>query len=111
MKTNYIDDIEKILLHFEQNQGKVFVEKMKQIFKSRIPIDIQEIELAIEEKNIELLIKKSHLIAGSLASLKFYRGFELAKKTENYALSGNTEEAILHSKQITNYLKIMIQAF
>ena len=75
------------------------------VFKSRIPQDIKDLEIAFEKQDIELLKQKAHMLAGSLGSLQFQKGTILAQEIEDQAMKDDKEQAIQNTGKLILYLK------
>ena len=99
------DDFKSILFHLEKKEGKQFVNSMVSIFEKRIPLDIANLENAIEKNDLNLLIKTSHFLIGSLCSMSFENGAILAKEIESYSNRNESNNATRSAHQLIIYLK------
>jgi signal transduction histidine kinase/CheY-like chemotaxis protein/HPt (histidine-containing phosphotransfer) domain-containing protein len=104
------DDFSFILKSLEAEEGADFLQAMLTVFNRRIPQDIAELQRAVADHDLAAIKTKSHMLAGSLSSLRFQKGWELAKKTEQAALAQQDQEALEGSKQLIDYLNAALAA-
>lgn len=94
------------LIHRE---GSAFVEELMGIYNERIPKDIDFIEKGCDSGDLELVKQKAHLVASSLTTLEFKRGYEISKQLED-AISRSDDESIeQYCKELTDYLKLTLE--
>lgn len=98
------DDFISILNNIEKELGKEFVEMMLEIYRRRIPLDIIELEQALNIQDMEVIRSKAHLLAGSLSSLYFVAGTKLAKNVENCAFIKDYETIHIKTICLIDYL-------
>ena len=98
------DDFITILNNIEKELGKEFVEMMLEIYRRRIPLDIIELEQALNIQDMEVIRSKAHLLAGSLSSLYFVAGTKLAKNVENCAFIKDYETIHIITICLIDYL-------
>ncbi|NNK81459.1 MAG: Hpt domain-containing protein, partial [Flavobacteriales bacterium] len=104
------EDFKAIIQAMRKDEGDELVDNLLKIFLNRIPKDMEELASARETRDFESLSKKSHLLAGSLISLRFEKGFELARSVEKYAFEKKHEEANRSSAMLIDYLAKTIQS-
>ena len=98
------DDFIAILNNIEKELGKDFVEMMLEIYRRRIPLDIIELEQALNMRDMDVIRSKAHLLAGSLSSLYFVAGTKLAKNVENCAFIKDYETIHIKTFCLIDYL-------
>jgi CheY-like chemotaxis protein len=105
------DDLRLTFNAFQEEEGEEFLHQMLAIFVKRIPSDIQEIKLALKEKNIDKLQYKSHLIAGSLSSFMLNQGTLYAKTMEKNCfdkkmslVDSSAEKLVLYLENVLNFI-------
>lgn len=105
------DDFKTILSNIEQEYGKEFLDTMLEVYQRRIPTDIAALEKALKEKDTITLQTKAHLLAGSLSSLHFKIGYDLAKELENETKLNNSETLATKTQHLIDYLKKSLEIF
>ncbi len=108
MATFEITNIAAALDKFEIEEGRDFLDQMLQIFNKRIPSDISEMEDALQNKDIETLKKKAHLIAGSMSSFMLSEGNQLASSLEKECNNNNTNAIISKTENLILYLNVVL---
>ena len=101
------ENIDEIIRASIEEEGADLIHALINILINRAPNDIQLIEAAIKAKDLQALSKRSHLLAGSLASLRFEQGYELAKQTERAALASDITKASKLGQQLIDYLNFV----
>ncbi len=104
-----IDDFLSILDNTEKEHGKEFVDMMLEVYRRRIPNDVSELEEALSKQDFQAIKAKAHLLTGSLSSLNFDLGHQLAKNAEKAASAGDLERVSSETFFLINYLKISLQ--
>ncbi len=98
------DDFNSLLENLKEREGEEFVEAVMEHFIERTPSDIEAIQTALETKNLQVLVQKSHLVAGSLGVFGFQNGLELSRSTEKSAKEGDIEQAGELANKLISYL-------
>lgn len=101
-----LDDFEGILHQLADDEGLAFAQKMNLVLNQRLPEDIIEIQDSLDCLDLIRLRKRTHLLAGSFASLKFYQGYHLAKAVEQAIY----EEQEQLAKECTQRLLLYLEA-
>lgn len=99
------EEFKKIIQHLEAQEGRKLAETLIDIFKTRTPQDILEMEKALENKQLEIISRKAHKIAGSLGVLQFKSGFALAKEIERVAKQETMIEIEPKVNSLITYLR------
>ena len=110
--------IEVLLLDIQDGIQKVKTENGLDLFKilsdlyiQRIPSDLKQIELFIQQKNWEELIEITHKLIGSFGTMNFYEACKICKKIENNLKSGIYtsvhQDIEVLSSYIHNSLKVL----
>ena len=97
-------DIKSTLIKLHEKEGDEFIQFMLDIYNKRTPKDIEEINEGLKTNNPELVKQKAHLIAGTLSSLNFTEGLNIAKTLEKKAEGDITEEVKQHGKELIDFL-------
>jgi PAS domain S-box-containing protein len=105
------DDFAAVIKALEQNISKTYAEKIVGIFRDRLPDEILLLEQAIEERDFKLMEERAHYQAGSMSSLHFKQGYQIAYAAERAAVEKNSEKAnesvgrlIIYLKELLGYL-------
>jgi len=79
------------------------VDKFQEIFRSRVPKDLQEIKKALLDKDFETIYQKAHLLSTTLSTLGFINGEKIAtdiddafKNKQNNNFISLTETLIIY---------------
>ena len=99
------DDFGAIIAGLEQKISSTYAEKIVKIFRERLPDDIAALEQSIEERDFKLMEERAHYQAGSLSSLQFKQGYQIAHGAERSAVEGNAEKANEAIGKLIAYLK------
>ncbi|NNE55949.1 MAG: response regulator [Flavobacteriales bacterium] len=99
------DDFDAILKEMVEMEGQDCVDAMVDVFEKRIPRDMDEIQIAVSEKDVVTLRKKAHLIMGSLSSMNFNYGAIIAKDLEQFAAEADFEKAQEKALKLIEYLE------
>ncbi len=105
------DDFSSLIKDLRTSLGEEVVGQAQEYFLTRTPLDIQEIESSIDNRDMDLLENMAHYIAGTFGALKFTKGCELAKKTERTIKSGKTEDGLVLAKRLMAHLRHAINCF
>lgn len=97
-------DITSALKKLHKKEGDEFIQFMLDVYNKRTPKDIEEIHEGLKTNNPTLIKQKAHLVAGTLSSLNFTLGFNLAKQLEKKAEDGITEEVKQYGKELIDFL-------
>jgi len=89
----------------EQKISSTYAEKIVKIFRERLPDEIAALEQAIEERDFKLMEERAHYQAGSLSSLQFKQGYQIAHSAERSAVEGNADKANDAVGKLIAYLK------
>ncbi len=103
------DDFETLMNTLKAQQGLELADELKVHFLKRTPTDISEIEAAINDNDLDLLMKKSHLLTGTLSVFGFNKGRELSLSTEKYAKKGDNKKTKEFAQQLISYLNKALQ--
>ncbi len=103
------DDFETLMNTLKAQQGLELADELKVHFLKRTPTDISEIEAAINDNDLDLLMKKSHLLTGTLGVFGFNKGRELSLSTEKYAKKGDNKKTKEFAQQLISYLNKALQ--
>ncbi len=103
------DDFETLMNTLKAQQGLELADELKVHFLKRTPNDISEIEAAITNNDLDLLMKKSHLLTGTLGVFGFNKGRELSLSTEKYAKKGDDKKTKEFAQQLISYLNKALQ--
>ena len=103
------DAYKSILSDLEDEAGSEFIDDMLEIFHKRTPKDIEEFELALAQGQLDVILRKAHLISGSLGGLRFYYGNNIARETVNAAKEGDTEKTKRLTIDLISYLRDALQ--
>ena len=87
------DDFGAIIAGLEQKISSTYAEKIVKIFRERLPEEIAALEQSIEERDFKLMEERAHYQAGSLSSLQFKQGYQIAHSAERSAVEGNADKA------------------
>jgi CheY-like chemotaxis protein len=99
------DDFGAIISGLEQKISATYAEKIVKIFRERLPDEIAALEQSIEERDFKLMEERAHYQAGSLSSLQFKQGYQIAYSAERAAVEGNAEKANESIGKLIAYLK------
>ncbi|MEH0154924.1 PAS domain-containing protein [Limibacter armeniacum] len=99
------DDFLEILKNIETEEGPDFIKAMLDVFNRKIPDYIHELREALNDKEWKSVNQKAHIIAGSLSSLNFKSGYELAKEVEITSLSEVPEDIEPQANKLIHYLE------
>jgi CheY-like chemotaxis protein len=99
------DDFGAIISGLEQKISATYAEKIVKIFRERLPDEISALEQAIEERDFKLMEERAHYQAGSLSSLQFKQGYQIAYSAERAAVEGNANNANESIGKLIAYLK------
>jgi CheY-like chemotaxis protein len=102
------DNFGEVLRALESNISKTYADKIVGIFKERLPGEIALLEQSVEERDFKLMEERSHYQAGSMSSLHFKHGYQLAYAAERAASQGITDKANEATTQLINYLKELL---
>lgn len=103
-----IDDFAEVLDALEQKMSATYVQKIIGVFKQRLPGEIALLERAVEEHNFRLMEERAHYQSGSMSSLKFKRGYQLAYDAERSAADENPETAPAAAGKLIDYLQELL---
>jgi CheY-like chemotaxis protein len=105
------DDFAAIIKALEQNISKTYADKIVGIFRDRLPDEIQLLEQAVEERDFKLMEERAHYQSGSMSSLHFKQGYQIAYAAERAAGQHDAVKAseaigklILYLKELLDYL-------
>lgn len=98
------DDFNTIIADLERNISKTYAEKIVGIFKQRLPHEIHLIEQAVAERDLKLLEERAHYQAGSMSSLHFTQGYQLAHAAEIAAQDRQLDKAVVEAERLLKYL-------
>ena len=98
------DDFGAIIKALEQNISKTYADKIVGIFRNRLPDEISLLEQAIEERDFKLMEERAHYQSGSMSSLHFKQGYQLAYAAEKAAAELNVEKANESVGKLVAYL-------
>ena len=105
------DDFASVIQALERNISKTYADKIVGIFRERLPSEIQLLEQAVEERDFKLMEERAHYQAGSMSSLHFKQGYQIAYAAERAAVAGDTAKAeeavgklIVYLKELVTYL-------
>lgn len=104
-----VDDFKEILAATEKENGKEFIDMMLEVYHRRIPSDINTLEEALQKQDVNSIKFKAHLLTGSLSSLNFDIGCNLAKSLEKTATTNDFEAIKPKTILLINYLKKSLQ--
>lgn len=99
-----LDDFGQILTNMEHEFGSEFVNMMLEVYRRRIPSDISNLEKAIRNSDMATIQSSAHLLVGSLSSLNFEIGSNLAKSIEANSKKNKIEEVTFEVSQLIQYL-------
>ena len=99
------DDFGAIISGLEQKISVTYAEKIVKIFRERLPDEIAALEQSIEERDFKLMEERAHYQAGSLSSLQFKQGYQIAYSAERAAVEGNADKANDSIGKLIAYLK------
>ena len=103
------DNFDQILANIEKEYGKDYVDSVLEVYRRRIPLDVAALETALEKRDFATIKAKGHLLQGSLTSLNFEIGSQLARNTELTANKGNYEETKVEAQLLINYLQTSLE--
>jgi PAS domain S-box-containing protein len=103
-----IDDFAEVLEKLEERMSSTYVQKIVGVFKQRLPGEIAMLERAVEERDFKLMEERSHYQSGSMSSLKFKRGYQLAYDAERAAAERKEERATLATDKLIDYLQELL---
>lgn len=109
--TTDFDNCAIIIADLRSSFGDEMVFQAQEHFLTRTPMDIEEIELAAEGRDMALLESKAHLIAGTLGALKFYKGCECAKNLETTAKIKEIAKSVALANALVGHLNHAIECF
>ena len=69
------------------------------------PQDIADLQAAVEKQDFNVIRFKAHLLCGTLSSMKFAAGTEIARKAENHAKAVQKKETLESAGNLIVYLK------
>jgi len=99
------DDFGAIIAGLEQKISSSYAEKIVKIFRERLPDEIALLEQSVEERDFKLMEERSHYQSGSLSSLQFKQGYQIAYSAERAAVEGNADKANESIGKLIAYLK------
>jgi PAS domain S-box-containing protein len=102
------DDFGAVIKALEQNISKSYADKIVGIFRERLPNEILLLEQAMEERDFKLMEERAHYQAGSMSSLHFKQGYQLAYAAERAAVEHNTDKANVALAKLITYLKELL---
>jgi PAS domain S-box-containing protein len=99
------DDFAAVIAALERNISKTYADKIVHIFKERLPNEVVLLEQSIEERDFELMEERAHYQSGSMSSLHFKKGYQLAYAAERAATEQNADKAAEATNRLIVYLK------
>ena len=102
------DDFAAVFKALEQKISKTYADKIVGIFKERLPTEILLLEQAIEERDFKLMEERAHYQSGSMSSLHFKQGYQLAYAAERAAVEGVTAKAEEAVGKLIAYLRELV---
>ncbi|MFN5622169.1 MAG: ATP-binding protein, partial [Flavobacteriales bacterium] len=102
------DDFKSVIGDLERNISKTYADKIVGIFKQRLPHEIHLIRQAIDERDMKLMEERAHYQAGSMSSLRFTQGYQLAHAAELAAQEKQLEKAVKGSERLMEYLSNLL---
>ena len=102
------DDFKTVIGDLERNISKTYADKIVGIFKQRLPHEIHLIRQAIEERDMKLMEERAHYQAGSMSSLRFTQGYQLAHAAELAAQEKQLDKAVRGSERLMEYLSSLL---
>ena len=103
------DNFKQLIANIEKEYGKEHVESMLEVYRRRIPLDVAALEIAIENQDFATIKAKGHLLHGSLSSLNFEIGSQLARNTELTANKADYEETKMETQLLIDYLQTSLE--
>jgi len=105
------DDYAAVFKALEQKISRTYADKIVGIFRERLPTEILLLEQAIEERDFKLMEERAHYQSGSMSSLHFKQGYQIAYAAERAAVEGDATKAeeavgklIVYLKELVTYL-------
>ena len=105
------DDFSIVIAHLKNTYGVDMIYDTKEFFLKRTPLDISEIQSALDKKDLLSLKNKAHFIAGTMGALNFQKGVELAKNLEEMARNNQLAKSIDLAEKLILHLKNAITCF
>jgi CheY-like chemotaxis protein len=102
------DDFAAVIAALERNISKTYADKIVHIFKERLPNEIVLLGQSIEERDFKLMEERAHYQSGSMSSLHFKKGYQLAYAAERAATEQNADKAGEAANKLIAYLKELI---
>lgn len=102
------DDFKSVIGDLERNISKTYADKIVGIFKQRLPHEIHLIRQAIDERDVKLMEERAHYQAGSMSSLRFTQGYQLAHAAEIAAQEKQLDKAISGAERLLVYLNNLL---
>jgi HPt (histidine-containing phosphotransfer) domain-containing protein len=102
------DDYAAVFKALEQKISKTYADKIVGIFRERLPTEILLLEQAIEERDFKLMEERAHYQSGSMSSLHFKQGYQIAYAAERAAVEGDATKAEEAVGKLIAYLKELV---
>jgi PAS domain S-box-containing protein len=102
------DDFGLIIKSLEQNISKTYADKIVGIFRDRLPDEIALLEQALEERDFKLMEERAHYQSGSMSSLHFKQGYQLAYAAEKAAVERSEDKANESVRRLVVYLQELL---
>jgi CheY-like chemotaxis protein len=102
------DDYAAVFKALEQKISKTYADKIVGIFRERLPTEILLLEQAIEERDFKLMEERAQYQSGSMSSLHFKQGYQLAYAAERAAVEGEAAKAEEAVGKLIAYLRELV---
>ncbi len=99
------DDFSEVIGNLEKNISKTYADKIISVFKQRLPDEIELLQQSIDEQDFKLMEEKCHYQCGSMSSLHFKQGYQIAYAAEKAAAARNEEVAKENATKLIAYLR------
>ncbi len=103
-------DAINILEGVKEKYGADYLKKVLEIAQDRFPNDLDKIDQALNESDLETIQKVAHLLIGSLSSIEFYKGTDIARELEASALNKDFDKCSSLFEKLKPYVNEILSA-
>ena len=99
------DDFKSLLKQLGEDEGQEFLDVILTVFKERISKQIEDLEEGLKKQQYDIIGRTSHTLVGTLGSMNFKNGTDLAVQVEQNVKHKDTNEIEPNTNRLITYLK------
>lgn len=103
-------DAINILEGVKEKYGADYLKKVLEIAHDRFPNDLDKIDQALNDSDLETVQKVAHLLIGSLSSIEFYKGTDIARELEASAINKDFDKCSSLFEKLKPYVNEILSA-